>query len=90
VWDNPEEWTKNVNLEQPQWTNEKLGITTTLNPETSDVIYDNAKSSVVIVKKKDHPIAPILAVEKEKEKEEEEDSEKNSQDASDKSRVIQM
>jgi hypothetical protein len=91
VWDNPEEWTKDVNLEQPQWSNDKLGITTTLNPETSDVIYDNVKSSVVIVKKKEHPVDPILAVEKVEDKEEEDSEEKENKDASDtKSRVIQM
>ena len=93
VWDNPEEWTKNVNSEQPQWSNDKLGITTTLNPETSDVIYDNAKSSVIIVKKKEHPVDPILAVEKEenKDKEDKEDSGEKENNSSDtKSRVIQM
>jgi hypothetical protein len=90
VWDNPEEWTKNVNLEQPQWRNDKLGITTTLNPETSDVIYDNAKSSVVIVKKKEHPVDPILAVEKEKDNEEDSESKENKDESDTKSRVIQM
>ena len=93
VWDNPEEWTKNVNLEQPQWSNDKLGITTTLNPETSDVIYDNAKSSVIIVrKKKEHPVDPILAVEKveDKDKEEEGSGEKDNNSSDTKSRVIQM
>jgi hypothetical protein len=66
VWDNPAEWQKNISTVQPQWTNEKLNITTTLNPETSDVIYDNAKASAVVIKKKIHEITPILAVEEEK------------------------
>lgn len=66
VWDNPEEWQKNISTAQPQWTNEKLSITTTLNPETSDVIYNNAKASAVVIKKKAHEITPILAVEEEK------------------------
>jgi hypothetical protein len=57
------------------------------------VIYDNAKSSVIIVKKKEHPVDPILAVEKEenKDKEDKEDSgEKENNSPDTKSRVIQM
>lgn len=87
VWDNPEEWQKNISNAQPQWINEKLSITTTLNPETSDVIYNNAKASTVVIKKKTHNITPILAVEEE-ENNLSEDTKKD--EVSEKTKVIQL